>query len=301
MPSHFWIAADWGTSNLRVWRMEGHRMTAQAQSGDGMGQLKPGAFEPALLRLVAPWIAGHSHVQVLACGMVGARQGWLEAPYATVPTLPVDPASAVSVPVADPRIEVRILPGLSQANPPDVLRGEETQIAGLLLEQPGFSGLVCLPGTHCKWARVHEGRVESFRTFMTGELFALLSEHSVLRHSVCGNEWDDKSFAAGVFATRGDPAALAGALFAIRARELLEKTNPGSAKARLSGLLIGAELSSMEQTGPVASVAIIGSGKVARHYKEALRLCGIDSQELAVETATLKGLCAAWDVLKENS
>ena len=133
---------------------------------------------------------------VIACGMVGARQGWIEAPYSQVPCAPVG-LSMIKPVVEDTRLDVSILPGLSQTDPADVMRGEETQIAGYLAENPGFDGVLCLPGTHTKWAHISAGEVVSFRTFMTGELFALVSSQSVLRHSV-GAGWDGPAYRSAV-------------------------------------------------------------------------------------------------------
>ncbi|MDX1779954.1 MAG: 2-dehydro-3-deoxygalactonokinase [Thalassovita sp.] len=298
MPNAFWIAADWGTSHLRVWRMDGHEAVDEARSDRGMGRLTPDAFEPALLDLIGSWLAGRDQVQVLACGMVGARQGWIEAPYAEIPAAPADPAAAVVVPVRDPRLDMRILPGLSQPDPPDVMRGEETQIAGLLLDDPGFEGLICLPGTHSKWVRVAEGRVVQFQTFMTGELFALLSGQSVLRHSMPDEAWNDAAFAEGFIQARGDAAVLARSLFAIRAAGLLQDEAPGTARARLSGLLIGAEFAAMGPGALTGSVAVVGAGAVADLYRKCFDMVGVPARVVTAETATLRGLCAARDALE---
>ena len=177
-----WIAVDWGTSNLRAWAMGAEGPLAEAVSDDGMGKLQPADFEPALLRLISPWLTA-PRTPVLACGMVGARQGWREAPYRAVPCAPVDAAGVLHVPT-DPRLTFHIAPGLSQDRPADVMRGEETQVAGVLALHKGFDGVICHPGTHSKWVHVSAGEVVSFQTFMTGEIFALLSTQSVLRHSM---------------------------------------------------------------------------------------------------------------------
>ena len=139
--------------------------------------------------------------------MVGARQGWIEAPYAAVPGPPRRARAFARPEVRDPRLAVHVLHGLSQAEPADVMRGEETQIAGLIAREPGFDGVACLPGTHAKWAHVSAGEVVSFATFMTGELFALVAQSSVLRHSVAGDGWSDADFAQAVEDTPLPPRA----------------------------------------------------------------------------------------------
>jgi 2-dehydro-3-deoxygalactonokinase len=119
---------------------------------------------------------------------------------------------------------------------PDVMRGEETQIAGFLAANPGYDGMLCLPGTHSKWARVHAGRIERFRTFMTGELFALITSQSVLRHTTDSNGWDEAAFETAVGEIAANPEALTGKLFGLRAGPLLTGMPPEAARARLSGL-----------------------------------------------------------------
>ena len=292
-----WIAVDWGTSRLRAWAMGAdNAVLDHAASGDGMARLDRAGFEPALLRLVGPWLAGGRRTDVVACGMVGARQGWVEAPYRAVPCDPLDPHGATVAPAADPRMTVRILPGLSQADPPDVMRGEETQIAGFLGTEPDFDGLLCLPGTHTKWVTLRAGRVEGFRTAMTGELFDLLSGHSVLRHSLDGG-WDDAAFAEAVALTRNEPARLATELFAIRAASLLGTPAPGAACARLSGLLIGAEIAAL---GPPRDVAVIGTEGAARHYATALTAAGFRTTGHDATGITLAGLIRARGAMKDT-
>ncbi|MBL4768139.1 MAG: 2-dehydro-3-deoxygalactonokinase, partial [Rhodobacteraceae bacterium] len=176
-----WIAADWGTTNLRVWAMQGAIPLADATSGDGMAGLTPEAFEPALLNLISGWL-GATQLPVIACGMVGAKQGWVEVPYMAVPTLPL--ARPIPVSTNSAALSVYIIPGLRQPKPADVMRGEETQVAGFLALNPGWDGVICMPGTHTKWVLVSAGEVVSFQTFMTGELFATLGKHTVLRHSI---------------------------------------------------------------------------------------------------------------------
>ena len=158
--------------------------------------LAPDGFEPALLALIGDWLADAGRTDVIVCGMAGARGAWAEAAYARVPC-PPGPAAFARPPVRDPRLAVRILPGLRQDAPADVMRGEETQIAGLLAAEPGFDGVACLPGTHTKWVHVAAGEVVSFASYMTGEIFALLATRSVLRKTVAADGWSEADFLAG--------------------------------------------------------------------------------------------------------
>jgi 2-dehydro-3-deoxygalactonokinase len=286
-----WIAADWGTSHLRVWLMDAeNRVQQRLTSERGMGSLSPEAFEPALLDLIGPAL-GPGVTEVLICGMAGARQGWAEVPYATVPC--PAPTRAQKILTADPRLSVRILPGLSQSQPPDVMRGEETQIGGFLARHPGFDGVLCLPGTHCKWAHVSAEEIVSFRTFMTGELFALLTKHSVLRHSTGGSDWDQPAFDAAVSDALSKPGRLLSDLFTLRADGLLNGTGAGVARARLSGLLIGAELAAARPYWLGQPVAILGEDALAQMYLAGLTAQGAEARIHAAEEITLAGLTAA--------
>jgi 2-dehydro-3-deoxygalactonokinase len=292
-----WIAADWGTTHLRLWAMEGPRILAQAQSDDGMGRLDRAGFEAALLRLAAPWLAEGRVTEVLACGMVGSRQGWVEAPYLTTPCAPLDPSRLVVAPTTDPRLRVRIVPGIRQLKPQaDVMRGEETQIAGFLARNPRFDGVLCLPGTHCKWVHVSAGEVVSFATYMTGEMFDLLSTASVLRHGVAG--WDDSAFLPAVAEAFARPERLAARLFSIRAEGLLTGLAPDAARARLSGLLIGAELAGARPYWLGQEVAVIGAGPLAECYRAALAAQGAQVRVEPVADLTLAGLAQARQMLR---
>jgi len=286
-----WIAVDWGTSALRVWGMAGARVVASARSDRGMGGLTPEGFEPALLALVGGWLPEGRVTPVIACGMVGSRQGWTEAPYRAVPCRPLDPARAACAPARDPRLSVRIVPGLRQASPADVMRGEETQIAGFMAGRPGWDGVVCLPGTHSKWVHISAGEVVSFQTFLTGEMFALLSEHSVLRHSVAG--WDEGGFVQGLDLGLERPERLMARLFSIRAEGLLAGLDPGVARARLSGLLIGAELAAARPYWLGQRVAVIGAQGLGRAYATALGRLSVPVELLDADSLTLAGLVAA--------
>ena len=286
-----WIAVDWGTSRLRAWAMAGvDRVCAAASSDEGMNRIAAEAAEGALLSLVAPWL-GDGPMEVIACGMVGSRFGWIEAPYRAVPCTPVPEAAAVP-PVRDARLRVGIVPGLMQRAPADVIRGEETQIAGWLAARPGFDGVLCLPGTHSKWVHVSAGEVVSFRTAMTGEMFDLLAGQSVLRHSVAAEGWDADAFAEAVASALSRPEKLAGWFFGLRAEALLADLAPETARARLSGLLIGAELAAMRPYWLGQDVVVIGAGPLAEAYGAALRLQGSEPAVAEQDAVTLAGLAA---------
>ncbi len=289
-----WIAADWGTSHLRVWGLRGDTVLHQTASDQGMGQLSRDGFEPALLALVADWLPEGQVTPVIICGMAGSRQGWAEAPYRAVPCTPLD-GPLVQAPCRDLRLSVHIVPGLQQAKPADVIRGEETQVAGFLAQHPGWDGVICLPGTHSKWVRVSAGEVVSFQTFLTGEMFGLLSEQSVLRHSVAG--WADAGFAEGVAQGMERPERLMARLFGLRAEALLNGLAADIARARLSGLLIGAELAAAKPYWLGQRVAVIGAAPLAQHYAQALGTLSVPVTTHESPAMTLAGLAAARTLL----
>jgi 2-dehydro-3-deoxygalactonokinase len=287
-----WIAVDWGTSNLRAWRVGADgAVLDRAGSEAGMGRLRRDGFEPALLDLAAGWL-GERVTPVVACGMVGAREGWVEAAYSSVSCPPLG-AGLVRAPAADARLSVHVVPGVSQARPPDVMRGEETQIAGLMAREPGFGGVACLPGTHSKWAHVSAGEIVSFVTFMTGELFELLSTASVLRHSTGGEGWSDDDFAEAVGDALARPERIAAALFGLRAAALLEGLTAERARARLSGMLIGLELAGARPYWLGREVALIGGAALTARYAAALAVVGVEAQVRDGTEMTVAGLSAA--------
>ena len=296
-----WIAVDWGTTNLRAFAMRKGAMIAEAVSDDGMGKLARDAFEPALISLITPWLSSTRQTPVIACGMVGSRQGWFEAPYRTTPCTPLDPSALVTVPTSDPRITVAIVPGLRQNKPADVMRGEETQIAGALALNSGFDGVFCLPGTHSKWVHVSAGEVISFQTFMTGELFALLSEHSVLRHGMAGGGWDDAAFDAALSDALSRPEKIAANLFSLRAEGLLAGLTPAAARARLSGLLIGVELAAAKPYWLGQPVAIIGADALSATYARAITAQGTTPKLIPAADTVLAGLTLAHKTVMETA
>ncbi|MFY0648012.1 MAG: 2-dehydro-3-deoxygalactonokinase [Sulfitobacter geojensis] len=291
-----WIALDWGTSNLRAWAMKDGRAAANVSSSDGMGGLARDGFEPALAALVDVWDVP-AQTPVIACGMVGSRQGWVEAPYNVVPCAPLA-QSTVRAP--SDRFNVQVIAGLRQSTPSDVMRGEETQIAGFLALNPDWDGVICLPGTHTKWVQISAGEVISFQTYMSGELFALLSGQSVLRHSVNAEHWDQATFDVTIEDALSKPEKLAARLFAIRADDLLEGATADVGRARLSGLLIGAELAAARPYWLGTNIAIIGADGTATPYARALQTQGASATIADAERMTLAGLTAAYRRWKDT-
>lgn len=286
-----WIGVDWGTSSLRAWGVDDQgNIKAFATSKAGMGQLEPNQFEDELLKLIDPWIAAGRVTLVICCGMVGAKGGWAEAGYTPCPCAPVTDTHLLKVPTKNQRIATYIIPGVSQKNPPDVMRGEETQIAGLTRQFPGFNGTVCLPGTHSKWVQMDGGQIISFTSFITGELFALLSEQSLLRHSVGKSGWDEAHFQDGVDQAMDNPVAISAELFSLRARFLLQDFPAVAARARLSGLLIGLELAATQKLWLSQTTMLIGDSELSDKYQTALKHLGAQTKLFSGQELVLAGL-----------
>lgn len=313
-----WIAADWGSSNLRAWAMDADdRVLAEVQSDAGMLSLTPNEYELALLRLIGKWLPEKGQTQVVVCGMAGARQGWKEAPYLTAPASLAELANGAVAPlISCPQLRVSLLPGVRQLAREgatfDVMRGEETQLAGLVASTPGFSGRVCLPGTHSKWATLRDGALVSFTTFLSGELYRMLGEHSVLKHSVASalnaadltQDAHRDAFVTAVKEMSHTPHAFTSKLFGLRAQDLLDTempTNPERGAllaARLSGLVIGLELAGIKVLSE--PVTLIGSQALCQRYALALETLGQPSQSIEGEEAVLGGLALAHRALAES-
>ncbi len=294
MPSDAnWIAADWGTTHLRVWHVSpSGEVRGEAKSNKGMAAIAPNAFEPALLELIGPWLEPSGRTQVIACGMVGARQGWIEADYVQIPAKPLARGKFQLAPCKDERLNVFIIPGLKQDAPADVMRGEETQIAGFLASRPGFSGTLCMPGTHTKWVEVNNGEVVRFASSMTGELFALISSQSVLKHSVSFENDNNASFHKTVESVLQSEQSGYSDLFSIRAEDLLHERSPAEARGKLSGLLIGTEVAD-RRDWLKGDIVILGEPQLTALYGIAISCAGASAERLEATDLTLNGLCAA--------
>jgi 2-dehydro-3-deoxygalactonokinase len=264
-----------------------------------MGKLARDEFAPALTEVLeGELIAPAGTIEVLICGMAGAKQGWLEAPYLEAPTdLKGLLKGAVRPDVPGTSIAAAILPGVCQKGGDDnVMRGEETQLLGLASIQPGFSGLVCMPGTHSKWAQLTGTRIERFSTAMTGEMFEVLRLHSVLRHSLSGDLDGPgrlEGFAAGAADGLEHPENLLGTLFRVRAGSLLSGRQPDWCAGYLSGLLIGTEIGSNRHLIGDAPVPLIGSQTLCALYRDVLAMIGAEGTPQDATQTVLAGLKAA--------
>jgi 2-dehydro-3-deoxygalactonokinase len=257
-----------------------------------MASLIPSEFEPYLISLIESWLPkeGNAKCPIIICGMAGAKTGWKEAAYLKAPCPPINKKKIIQVETDDQRISVSIVPGIMQTSPPDVMRGEETQIAGYLSKNPNFDGIICLPGTHTKWAHISANEIVSFKTFMTGEIFLSLSERSILKTSVQSNDFDSTSFLEAFEYTYSNPALLSSKLFGLRAADLLENTSTKFLKSKLSGYLIGCELAGAKSYWLGQNIIMIGNNDLCILYQKALKKLGMNATIENTQNVTLDGL-----------
>ena len=288
-------AVDWGTTNFRLWLLDAEGgVLAERSSGEGMRACQPDRFESVVEAHLAE-AGAPADLPVIIAGMAGARGGWREAAYRQAPAS-LEGLYQDAVKIDGTARDVRILPGVCQRGKgrEDVMRGEETQLAGAWA-QTRRSGLYCLPGTHSKWALVEEGTLVRFTTYMTGELFALLSQHSILHDMVTAGEGDSTSPAFGhAIGEMLGGAGLTGKLFSIRAAALLEGDAAPDAKARLSGLLIGAEIAAARRDLKApAEVTLIAGGAQAKAYETAFAIARLKYRMLDGLELVRRGLHGA--------
>jgi 2-dehydro-3-deoxygalactonokinase len=297
------IGLDWGTTSLRAYLFDpGGRVLERREAPCGVQSIRDGRFREAYEALCAHWLAGEPGLPVIACGMIGSRQGWREAPYASTPAGFAELAAAV-VPIDElAGREFRVIPGVSTVNQDsslagdrgthDVIRGEETQVFGALSSLGAADALIVLPGTHSKWVRVRDRRIVAFRTYMTGELYAVLARHSILgrlfapeqapEHAQNGQGVASPAFADGLARAAADPAGITALLFSVRAEALFDRYRPEALPSYMSGLLIGVEIAHAAARfatpeGKPPLVAIVGSDELVRRYSIALARAGLDA------------------------
>ena len=298
MAKPAYVAVDWGTSSFRLWLLaEDGSVIGERRSGEGMTTAAQTGFATVLQSHLST-LSAHDDLPVIVCGMAGARQGWVEAGYIDTPTsLSVILTGAVSVP--GERRDVRILPGLAQRSQeaPDVIRGEETQLLGAIPADAKGEQIVCMPGTHSKWVRVVDGTVTGFSTFMTGELFDVITKHSILSHAVAGAQdmpADTQTFEASLNAAFRQPALATHLLFGARAGQLLHGLTAAGAQARISGTLIGAEIAgALSSAGKDAAITLVASGRLQTLYETAFQILSLSYQTIDADAAVRRGLLAA--------
>lgn len=283
-----WIAVDWGTTNFRAFLMQGNDCIDRCTQGPGLLQIEPGNFEAELLRLLQRWFAEAPYPIVMA-GMVGSQQGWHEVPYVEAPcsfSSLTRQAYAFTTRWSSP---VWIIPGICCHSPyqqPDVMRGEEVQLAGLSAINGPAEYRVILPGTHSKHVLMDNQSVSHFSTYMTGELFALLSQHSILGKALPPQEHNLAVFHSAI-ETAQHKTPLSHLLFSTRTYRLNKQIAEQHIHSYLSGLLIGAELATCTTTQPIWCV---GSTKLTENYSQAAQYLGINLHSIDGDKCFIQGI-----------
>ena len=291
------IAVDWGTSSLRGALLDGDgRVLDEVSAPAGILNVPPGGFPEVFAARFGAWQRRY-HALCLISGMAGSRQGWQETPYCACPAGSMDVASQLSW-IAPGRIA--LVPGLrcEERGVPDVMRGEEAQVFGALDLLGVTNAQLVLPGTHSKWVQVRDGRIKQFRTYMTGELYALLRQHSILARTLPAEdgELDTQAFRQGLAHAR-DSTSLLHAVFSVRTLALFECMAPAVMPSYLSGLVIGEELRAQAFDAAAGPVIVIGSPALTARYQLAF-----DSQQLPCHAfgseATWRGL---WAIARQRT
>jgi 2-dehydro-3-deoxygalactonokinase len=290
------IAIDWGSSSFRAYLMSPDgEVLDEVASADGIGSVAPGTYPATLKRLIGRWLEAHPSLPVIASGMVGSRHGWREAAYVKCPAGPGDVAEHLTQVEADGR-RVHLAAGLSyvdEAGQPDVMRGEETEIFGVA---DAGARLIVLPGSHSKWARVDGDCIVAFKTFVTGELFAALRDHTVAGAfaKAAPAKSPGAAFALGVgrgaaAATCEGKSGVIGLLFGARSLPLMGALPEDDVGEYLSGLLIGAEIGEARRLFPGETPHVAGAEALVARYLAAFEALGV-SARVAPPRAAARGL-----------
>ena len=299
MSQAAYVAVDWGTSSFRLWLMSpAGEVLAESRSQEGMMAAAKTGFA-IVLQSHLDAVSAANNLPVIICGMAGARQGWVEAGYIDTPAKLASILERAA-PVMGQSRDIRILPGIAQRDPkaPDVMRGEETQLLGAL----GADGeaLVCMPGTHSKWASVRGGTVERFTTFMTGELFSAISRETILSMAVANADEavDTEAFKSAVATAFEAPAFAANLLFQVRSGQLLYGGTPAAAREKISGTLIGLELAAGLAQGKSGDrskrdITLVASGRLQEMYRLAFDSLSVAVQSIDSDDAVRRGLALA--------
>jgi 2-dehydro-3-deoxygalactonokinase len=291
------IGIDWGTSSFRAFRMdEDGRILNRLSLPRGILHVESGRFAATMQTAIGSWLLAGER-RVLLSGMIGSRQGWVEAPYLPCPASATDIAASL-VPVPFEAAQVLLVPGLSdrdEFDTPEVMRGEETQIVGVMAANAG-DFVACLPGSHSKWARVRGGRIRSYRTYLSGEAFAALRGGTILGRMMQDGPTDLDAFDRGL-ARSGEAGHLLHHLFGVRTLGLSGRLADSASASYLSGLLIGHEVRGA-QPGDT-EVHLIGSAPLCALYARVIAACGgktvIENEDAGASGLHLIGRSARWN------
>jgi 2-dehydro-3-deoxygalactonokinase len=306
------IAVDWGTSHLRAFlcHVNKDESLTVSEKANSLGVNKVvESFEKTLFDCIAPWVSKHGKMPIFMMGQIGSSIGWKETPYLPCPIQPKDIASSCLT-FDCLGHTITIIPGLScqlSNDNYDVMRGEELQVLGWLHLNPQHhigTHLICLPGTHTKWVLVENGKIKLFKTAMTGELFDILSNHSILIQDK-NNTFDQSSFQKGAdFTLKSELGSFTHGLFSVRSKQLFGELSHTQASSYLSGLLIGSDVRAAInaeewQLTELGEVSVIGAKDLSLQFSQVLNLHGMKTNNCKVAETTLLGFNSVYQqVLK---
>jgi len=275
------IGVDWGTSSFRAYLINRDGGVVDfISTAEGILSVRDGDFESVFERLLADWLRDYSSLPVLLSGMITSKNGWFEVDYVQVPAEVSSIASALAAFKTSRGRKLHFVTGLAVTGAemaPDVMRGEETELIGQICHHDS-DGLFLLPGTHSKWVRVKDHRILDFQTFMTGEVYALLKQHSILGKLMSCDSESSEAFDRGVLWRTAHSASILHVLFSVRTFPLFGQMDSEHVADYLSGLLIAEEISGMLNSWEkLAEVTVIGRGDLAGRYCRALGLMGVNA------------------------
>lgn len=283
------IGIDWGTTTFRAYLFDQSReCIGKVATAAGIMQENSPDFEAILRAQVGDWLVRYPDIPIIASGMITSKQGWIETPYLSCPASLKDLSANLKKHRLKDGRKMHFVSGVCQLQPTaNIMRGEETQMAGLASKEPM---LAILPGTHSKWIWMEEEYISRFSTFMTGELFTAITKHTILGRLMT-EEQNPESFHLGVqegFSTSPESGGILSQLFSARAKPILDLMSPSSIKDYISGLLLGTEIKEAVSIGFQSGLQplICGSSNLANLYHSALRICGFNPTVAEADTAS---------------
>ncbi len=291
MNTH-WIAIDWGTTNFRAFLLESagnqSHVIEQYESPKGILSVQNQDFEGMLIAEIGQWFVNFPERLILMSGMIGSQQGWHEVPYLSLPAGLNEICQSAHHFTLNNKNPAIIIPGMTTSSPyelPDVMRGEETQLIGLL-DNTALAQLILLPGTHSKHAEIENGQILAFTSFMTGEIYQLLLNHSMVGKGLSTQVDCESSFIDGVITAQSD-APLTHLIFSSRTKRVLNKLPNSSVSSYLSGLLIGYELARVPHN---LMITVIANHALSQLYLKAGEALDLSFKQISSEEAFIRGI-----------
>ena len=292
-----WIAIDWGTSNFRAWFIKKDKVLKEINKPHGIKNILSKNFEDILVTNIELPKKNSRKINIISCGMIGSKNGWCDTGYAR--NLSLKKKNLVKINTKNKNLNFYIVRGLSQKKPYDVIRGEETQVLGYLHRNKKFTGFICLPGTHSKWIKIKKGKLINFKTYMTGELFEVISKNSILKHSMNDKKINKNIFENSVILSQKKNFNLFDNLFEFRSRNLLSKKRYYP-KSELLAYLIGNEIKSNISNIKGCKIIIIGSDYNSNLYSNAMQILKIKNTIVDSKDITITGLKILFDKYLNN-